>query len=147
MSERGDRGRDYFKNGLNCAQAVLAAFADVTGLDDGTMKKIAAGFGGGMGRLREVCGTVSGAVMAMGLILGDKVDKATLYSYIQEFAQKFKDGNGSIICRELLGLDKGENCAPEPSTRTEQYYKKRPCAELVKYSAELLEDFLKEKGI
>ena len=147
MSERGDKGREYFKSGLNCAQATLVALADLSGLDEETAKKVASGFGGGIGRMREVCGTVSGAVMAMGMILGDKIGKAELYAKIQQFADKFRSENGSIICRELLGLNKGEDACGAPSPRTEQYYKKRPCAELVKYAVELLEESLKAEKI
>ena len=142
MSERGDKAKEYFKSGYNCAQAVIAAFADKTGLDEETAKKISAGFGGGIGRLREVCGTFSGAVMALGLIRSDKVDKATLYAEIQDLSEKFRQDNGSIICRDLLGMRKNEKSAPVPSERTEQYYKARPCADLVKYAVELLEERL-----
>ena len=142
MSERGDKAKEYFKSGYNCAQAVIAALADKTGLDEETAKKISAGFGGGIGRLREVCGTFSGAVMALGLIRSDKVDKATLYAEIQDLSEKFRQDNGSIICRDLLGMRKNEKSAPVPSERTEQYYKARPCADLVKYAVELLEERL-----
>ena len=142
MSERGDKAKEYFKSGYNCAQAVIAAFADKTGLDEETAKKISAGFGGGIGRLREVCGTFSGAVMALGLIRSDKVDKATLYAEIQDLSEKFRQDNGSIICRDLLGMRKNEKSAPVPSERTERYYKSRPCADLVKYAVELLEERL-----
>ena len=142
MSERGDKAKEYFKSGYNCAQAVIAAFADKTGLDEETAKKISAGFGGGIGRLREVCGTFSGAVMALGLIRSDKVDKATLYAEIQDLSEKFRQDNGSIICRDLLGMRKNEKSAPVPSERTEQYYNARPCADLVKYAVELLEERL-----
>ena len=142
MSERGDKAKEYFKSGYNCAQAVIAAFADKTGLDEETAKKISAGFGGGIGRLREVCGTFSGAVMALGLIRSDKVDKATLYAEIPDLSEKFRQDNGSIICRDLLGMRKNEKSAPVPSERTEQYYKARPCADLVKYAVELLEERL-----
>ena len=142
MSERGDKGKEFFKSGYNCAQAVLMSFADEIGLNEEQIKKVSAGFGGGIGRLREVCGTFSGLVMALGMIKGDKVDKATLYAQIQELAEKFRQENGSIICRDLLGMRKEEKSAPTPSERTEQYYKARPCADLVKYAVELLEQEL-----
>ncbi len=142
MSERGDKGKEFFKSGYNCAQAVLMSFKDEIGLNEEQIKKVSAGFGGGIGRLREVCGTFSGLVMALGMIKGDKADKAMLYAQIQELAEKFRQDNGSIICRDLLGMRKEEKSAPTPSERTEQYYKARPCADLVKYAVELLEQEL-----
>ncbi len=142
MSARGDNAKELFLKGNNCAQAVLMSFADKIDMPEEQLKNISAGFGGGIGRLREVCGTFSGLVMALGLISGDKVDKAALYAQIQRLSEKFKQDNGSIICRDLLGMRKNEKSAPTPSERTENYYKSRPCADLVKYAAELLEQEL-----
>ena len=122
MSERGDLAKQLFKSGYNCAQAVLCAFTDLTELDEDTSKKISVGFGGGIGRMREVCGTFTGAVMALGAILASKeIDKGTGYAYIQELADTFKRDNGSIVCRELLNLRLNENADPKPTPRTEEY--------------------------
>lgn len=138
--------KQNFTDGYNCAQAVLCAFEDVTGLDGETAAKIASSFGGGMGRMREVCGAVSGACMVLGLIEGYDDPKAgkekmQLYARVQEFAQKYKEENGSIICRELLaGVPVMSGVKPEE--RTETYYKKRPCAELVYMAASILDEML-----
>lgn len=137
---RGERAEALFKEGYNCSQAVLLAFSDVTGLDEKTAALLSSSFGGGMGRLREVCGSLSGAFAAVGMICGysdpkDTATKKELYALIQDIAAEFKKENGSIICRELLGLsDKSE---PVPEPRTEGYYKKRPCAELCRLSADI----------
>lgn len=140
MSIRGDSAEQLFRDGYNCSQAVFLAFSDDYGIDKNTALKISSGFGAGMGRLREVCGCVSGAFMAMGLHYSEKVQKAQLYAIQQMFAAEFKRDNGSIICRELLNLD--GNSSPIPDERNETYYKKRPCPKLVNYTVCLLEDFL-----
>lgn len=147
--ERGAIAEQNFKNGCNCAQAVLLAFSDRTGLGEAAAMRVAAGFGGGMGRMREVCGAVSGMFMAAGMILGEdgvpgREEKRALYAAIQELAARYRAENGSIICRELLA---GVRTAPggEPEARTEQYYRKRPCPELCRCAAEILEHFLQEK--
>ena len=136
---------ELFAGGLNCAQAVFAAFSDVTGMDYDLALRLSSSFGGGMGRMREVCGTVSGMFMAAGLAYSTKEDnKAEQYKIVQELAAKFKEKNGSIICRELLaGIE--SSTSPTPSERTETYYKKRPCIELVGDSVEIFEEYLKEK--
>ncbi len=141
-----DLAEKLFREGYNCSQAVLLAFSDVTGLDDDTAAKIASSFGGGLGRMREVCGAVSGAAMVLGLAKGysdpkDFEAKKAHYKLIQDFAKRFKEKNGSIICRDLLsGVRTVENGAPE--ARTDGYYKKRPCPLLVRDAAQLLEEFL-----
>lgn len=142
--------RGFFERGYNCAQSVFGAFCDVTGLDFKTAVKLAAPFGGGMGRLREVCGAVSAMFMVAGLKYGytdpkDADAKAEHYKLIQTLAEKFREENGSIICRELLGLPGGPD-SPEPEARTEAYYKNRPCAEYVAFAARTLENLLAEKG-
>ncbi len=147
MSEKSKKAKELFKSGYNCSQAVLGVFCEELGLDFETAMKIASSFGGGMGRMREVCGAVSGMFMAAGLAFssGDDsaVNKGEHYKRIQELAQRFKDKNGSIICRELLkGIENSTN--PTPSERTETYYKKRPCIELVGDSVEIFEQYLKE---
>lgn len=135
-----------FESGCNCAQAVLLAFSDLTGLDEGTAMKLSASFGGGMGKLREVCGAVSGAFMAAGMIYADdhiptQEAKAAHYEKIRNLATRFKEENGSYLCGELLeGVPVSKDAAPEE--RTEQYYKKRPCGELCAIAAQLLDDLL-----
>ncbi len=148
MSERGDKAKELFMSGYNCTQSVLLAFSDLTGLDDVTAARLASGFGGGMGRMREVCGTLCGAFMAAGIINGyespaDFSEKARTYKMIQDIAAEFKAKNGSIICRELLGLKSAEGTYI-PEKRTKEYYAKRPCPMLAKQAAEILEDYLKK---
>ena len=144
--ERGKLAERNFKDGCNCTQAVLLAFSDRTGLDAKTAMRIASGFGGGMARMREVCGAVSGMFMAAGLILGDDgvpshEHKRALYAQLQALAAQVRAENGSLLCRELLS---GTRTSPGgiPEERTEQYYRKRPCAELCRCAAELLEQYL-----
>lgn len=122
--------------GCNCAQAVFAAFADELGLDAEKAKLIACGLGGGVGRMREVCGAVSAAALVLGMRLGP--DKLKAYPAIQEFCAKFKAEAGSIVCRELLA-ETGATQGGTPEARTGAYYAKRPCAELVALAARLLE--------
>ena len=143
MSEKSERAKELFKSGYNCSQSVLGVFCEELGMDFETAMKIAAPFGGGMGRMREVCGTVSGMFMAAGLLFGGTDSKAELYQKIQDLAAKFKEQNGSIICRELLeGVE--SSTSSTPSERTETYYKKRPCVELVGDSVEIFESYIKE---
>ncbi len=149
-SPRALRAKELFEEGYNCCQATLIAFEDLTGLDRETAAKVASSFGGGIGRLREVCGTFTGACMALGMIKGYDDPKATTakseqYKEIQELAAKFTEGNGSIICRELLGLGEKKS-DPTPSARTSEYYRKRPCGELCAYATQLLENMLLSKG-
>ena len=140
---------ELFLSDSNCAQAVLEAFGDVTGLEKSFAAKLASSFGGGMGRMREVCGAVSGMLMALGLKYGyadpkDRAGKTAQYELVRALADEFKKENGSIICRELLGLD--ENFKPKPpEVRTEGYYKKRPCGELCKQAAEIFEQYEKTR--
>ena len=146
MSARGDRAYELFLSGYNCTQAVVGAFADMMGMDFETAVRCGSGFGGGVGRLREVCGTFSGAVMVVNMLYGysdpkNLQAKAELYGRIQELAGIFRQGNGSIICRELLGLTKPEG-SPIPEARTPEYYKKRPCPELCRFSANMLEEYI-----
>lgn len=146
LSARGDKAKQLFLSGYNCAQAVLMAFSDITGFDEKTSAMLASGFGGGMGRMREVCGTVSAMFMIVGIVNGyddpkDNENKKRTYAMIQQLAGEFKEINGSIICKELLGLEKPEG-THIPEQRTAEYYIKRPCAELVKISAEITEKYL-----
>lgn len=142
-----EKAKAYFEQGYNCAQAVVLAFSDEMGLDMDTAAKMASSFGGGLGRLREVCGCVSGMALAAGALMGysdpkAREEKAEHYARIQKLAGEFRERNGSIICRELLaGINNDTN--PVPEERTENYYKKRPCAELAYMAAEILEQELK----
>lgn len=139
VQEREQKAGDYFKAGYNCCQAVAMTFADVLGMSEDEVARLASGFGGGMGRMREVCGTVSAMTMVAGAMIpatdvNDKEAKTANYALVQEMADEFKKLNGSIICRELLGLSKPEG-TPVPSDRTPEYYKKRPCGELCSIAA------------
>jgi C_GCAxxG_C_C family probable redox protein len=144
---KGDKAKELFLQGYNCTQAVALAFADELNIDKNTLLMLSSPFGGGMGRLREVCGTVSGMNIVLGLKYGystpqAKDEKKALYQDVQALANKFKEDNGSIICRELLGLDIKGGDSPTPSPRTKGYYQKRPCADLCKYAGDLLESYL-----
>ena len=146
MTKR-ESGENYFAAGYNCAQSVVLAFKDELNIDEETLKKISSAFGGGMGRMREVCGAVSGMLMVLGLKKGysdaqDVKYKGEYYALIQSLAGKFKERNGSIICRELLGLSE-KTSSPAPEKRTEEYYKKRPCKLLVGDACEILGEYLK----
>lgn len=141
------KAKELFLSGHNCAQAVFLAFSDLTGLDETATLRLSASFGGGMGKLREVCGAVSGMFMVAGLLYGpddptDQSAKSEHYARIQYLASKFREKNGSIICRDLLGLSKSDGCVP--SVRTNEYYSKRPCADLVSDAAEILEKYISE---
>lgn len=147
IEERVAKAKRLFKEeGYNCCQAVVLAYNDAFGVDDDTAAALSSGFGGGMGRMREVCGSVSGMVMLAGLMApaadpSIKVDRTRNYALVQEMAEEFRATNGSIVCKELLGLvPMGSGAAackesPEPSDRTPEYYKKRPCEELVGIAA------------
>lgn len=150
IEERVAKAKRLFKEGgYNCCQAVVLAYNDLFDLDDSTAASISSGFGGGFGRLREVCGSVSGMTMLAGLLSpaadpSDKIERTKNYALVQEVANEFKNINGSIVCKELLGLVPmgSGKCSvqesPEPSERTEDYYKKRPCEELVTISARII---------
>lgn len=147
MSEKTEKAKELFKKGYNCSQSVLGVFCEELGLDFDTAMKISCPLGGGMGRMREVCGAVSGMFMVSGLYSstsdGSAENKAEQYKRVQELAKRFKDKNGSIICRELLeGIE--SSTSPVPSERNENYYKKRPCIDLVADSVEISEQFIKE---
>ena len=150
MIDHGAIAEANFRKGYNCAQSVLLAFGDMTCLEETTAAMLASSFGGGIGRLREVCGAVSGAVAVLGLLKGysdpaDAAAKRAHYHRVQEFCARFQEQNGSIICRELL---KGVPTASgnDPEARTDSYYQKRPCAELCRCAAEILDTMLNENG-
>ena len=145
-SVHAKKAMELFKEGYNCSQAVLLAFEDVHHMDRETASKLASSFGGGLGRMREVCGAVSGMAMVAGLLWGydsptDHEGKTEHYARIQELAGKFTEVNGSIVCKELLGLEKKEG-SYVPEKRTEEYYKKRPCGDLVGIAAAILDEYL-----
>ena len=146
LGNNKENAAELFKKGYNCSQAVFAAFCDELGMDFEIALKLASSFGGGMGRLREVCGAVSAMFMVAGLKCGytdpkDNTSKQSHYELIQMLARRFEEENGSIICRELLGLDIHHDI-PVPEKRTEKYYKKRPCAELVKCAANIIDEVI-----
>ena len=141
-----EKAKELFLEGYNCAQAIVGAFCDEVGLDFDTAMRLSSSFGAGMGRLREVCGTVSGVFMLAGLKYGystsDRESKANHYRLIQSIAKRFKDRNGSIICRELLEKRKNEKESYEPDERTEDYYKRRPCLAVIEVAAEIAKEVL-----
>ncbi len=145
-----EKAKELFLEGYNCAQSVFAAFCEETGMDRETALKLSSSFGAGMGKMREVCGAVSGMFMVAGLIDGyDEPDnpeeKKKHYERIQALAEKFKEKNdGTIICRELL-KNIETNTDPKPDARTAEYYKLRPCARFVEDAAEIIDEFLKER--
>ena len=140
------KARENFRLGYNCAQSVFLAFALEFGFDEETALKLSSSFGGGMGRLREVCGAVSSVFAIAGLKYGytipnDDEIKARHYELVQKLAEKFKEKYGTIICRELLELPEGAD-SPIPSKRTDEYYQSRPCEEFVAFAAEIIEEEL-----
>lgn len=140
-----------FVEGYNCSQAVFLAFEDLYDMDRELAASLVSSFGGGMGRLREVCGAVSGMFLVAGVLYGysepkDVNKKKEHYARIQELAAEFERKNGAIVCRELLGLSvKRQDPVPEP--RTEEYYQKRPCKELIGCAAEIMDEYIREHPI
>ena len=148
---RREKAMALFDEGYNCAQSVFLAFADLHGIDEKTAAALCSPFGGGMGRLREVCGAVSGMFMTLGVLYGyddpkETDKKAWLYAQVQKLAESFEEKNHSIVCRELLGLTVHRE-TPTPEERTTEYYQKRPCRELVGDAAEILEQYIAEHPI
>ena len=150
--ERVQLAVENFMQGYGCCQSVICAFADIYGIDSTTAKKIGAGFGGGVGRMRMMCGAVSGIVTLVGLDCGqtegsDREGKAACYKVVQDLLEVFKQRNGSVICAELLGL----NGCPVvkntyiPDQRNAEYYKKRPCAQKVESAARVFAEYLLTK--
>lgn len=138
---------ENFKKGYNCSQSIVLTFADILPLDSDTLSRMASSFGGGMGRLREVCGAVSGMFMVAGLLYGYEGPetgqvKAEHYARIQDLAHKFEEKHKSIVCREMLELSVKHD-APTPEARTEEYYKKRPCVEIIGDAAQILDEYIK----
>lgn len=148
FSPKARRACELFLQGYNCAQSVAGAFAEEMGLPQEAVMRMACGFGGGIGRLRETCGTVSGMVLAAGMLRGyagpeTGEAKTRTYAMIQELAARFRAANGSIVCRELLGLAAPEG-TPQAEARTPEYYRKRPCPRLAAEAAGILEAYLAE---
>ena len=148
MNTKANIAKELFLQGYNCSQAVFGAYCDDLGINKDTAFLLSAGFGGGFARRREVCGAVSGATLVLSYLRGyskaeDSDKKKQLYAELREFYDRFEKETGSIICRELLSLEEKVS-SPTPEDRTEAYYKKRPCAELVALSAEILENYIKE---
>ncbi|MDE6274083.1 MAG: C-GCAxxG-C-C family protein [Clostridiales bacterium] len=142
---RAEIAKNYFLSGYNCSQAVVLAFSDRLGLPEEKLLALSLPLGGGMGRLRQTCGGVSGAVICLGLLFEGK-SKSEMYALVQEFARRFIDRNGSINCGELLsGAHVVADTSPNAEERTPQYYKKRPCADLVYDAAEILETLCNEQ--
>jgi len=154
MKSRTEQAVALFMEGFNCSQSVFAAYADLLGMDKETALRVSASFGGGVGRMREVCGAASGMFLAAGMLTGsvvgkDQVAKKNNYEVVQRLAEEFKKENGgTYICRELLGLNKdGKKVLPgdtTPEARTEEYYKKRPCLKTIQGAAAILERMLLE---
>lgn len=143
--DHSEKAAELFLSGSNCAQAVVVAFCDVTGLEPEFAAKLSSSFGGGMGRMREVCGAVSGMLMVAGLLYGyddpgeKDENKKAHYRLVQELAGKFREEVGSIICREIL---KNPPTDPSPTPRTAAFYASRPCARMVMTAARILDDYL-----
>ena len=148
---RREMAIENFKKGYNCSQSIVLTFKDLVPIEENVLLKMASSFGGGMGRLREVCGSVSGMFMVAGVLYGyDGPEtgnvKAEHYARIQELAHRFEEKHGTIVCREMLGLNVKHD-VPTPEARTQEYYKKRPCTEIIGDAAEILEEYIKENPI
>ena len=144
---RVEKAKTLFKQGFNCSQSVFAACADLYGIEDEALAlRLSASFGGGIGRMRQTCGAACGMFMLAGLengsaVVGDAEGKKQNYALVQNLAEKFKKENGSLICAELLGIAPKPQ-EPTPEARTEAYYQKRPCAEMVASAVRIfLENF------
>ena len=153
MTNHAEIAKQLFFKGYNCAQSVFCAFTDVTGYDIDTSARMASSFGGGLGRLRETCGAVNAAALILGIVKGyddpdDYEAKKRHYALVREFADRFKEKNKSIICRELLmvaSLNPESGGAPEQ--RSEEYYQKRPCPNLVYDAALILDEMIQHSLI
>ena len=140
--------KEMFCKGYNCAQAVVTAFHKELGMTESEAARLSSSFGGGMGRMRETCGAVSGMLLVAGLLWGydtpgDDESKAAHYRLVQKLAALFRDRTGSIICRELLGSPPSD---PNPTPRTAEFYKTRPCAGFVALAAEILDQEIAERN-
>ena len=150
MEERIKRAVELFRAGYNCSQSVCAAFADMYGYTEEQALRMSASFGGGIGRMRMTCGAACGMFVLAGLETGcvkgdDKAGKEANYRVVQQLAEEFAKRNGSLICAELLGLEKKKHDNPVPEERTETYYKKRPCIKTIEEAARIWVDFLEQQ--
>lgn len=150
MDSYAEKAAGLFPQGYNCAQSVFCAFCDVHGMDPETARRISSSFGGGVGRLREICGAVSGACMVLGMLYGgyDRHDlqaKAAHYVMIQDLAARFRESFGALTCREILGLPPGPS-DPVPEPHDPAHMAGRPCPGCIARAAELLEALLREQG-
>ena len=139
-----EKAAELFVNGKNCAQAVAVAFCDVTHMEPELAAKLSSSFGGGMGRMREVCGAVSGMYLVLGWLYGydtpgDDVSKKALYADVQAMGARFREQAGSIVCREIL---KNPPSDPNPTPRTAEFYQKRPCARMCLLAGRILDDYI-----
>jgi C_GCAxxG_C_C family probable redox protein len=150
MEERIEKAVALFKEGYNCSQSVVAAFADRYGFTREQALRMSASFGGGIGRMRETCGAACGLFMLAGLETGavdgaDRGGKAANYALVQQLAEEFKKRNGALKCAELLGLSKKEPVVSTPEARTPQYYAKRPCVKMVEEAARIWYEYLENQ--
>jgi C_GCAxxG_C_C family probable redox protein len=150
MEERIEKAVALFKEGYNCSQSVVAAFADRYGFTREQALRMSASFGGGIGRMRETCGAACGLFMLAGLETGavdgaDRGGKAANYALVQQLAEEFKKRNGALKCAELLGLSKKEPFVSTPEARTPQYYAKRPCVKMVEEAARIWYEYLENQ--
>lgn len=148
MRSRVQDASELFQAGYNCCQAVFATYADIYGVDRETALKLSSSMGAGVGRMREICGTVTAMAMLEGLKEGNtdahnEIGKTRVYQKVREMSDEFRRQNGSIVCRELLGRQAREDSA-KPDERTSQYYQNRPCGRLVIAAAKLVEEQLME---
>lgn len=148
--ERIEKAVALFKEGFNCSQSVVAAFADQYGFTHEQALRMSASFGGGIGRMRETCGAACGLFMLAGLETGavegaDRDGKARNYAVVQELAEEFKRRNGALKCADLLGLSKKEPVVSTPEARTAQYYAKRPCVKMVEEAARIWCEYLENQ--
>lgn len=147
MGKRAEKARELFYQGYNCTQSVVGAFVDMFDMDFDTAMRFSEGMGAGMGRMRLTCGAVSAMALIAGLKLSsgkpkDLKNRAEVYAKVREMSEDFKQKNGSIICRELLGDAMPKDNSANPEKRTAEYYKKRPCPECVYDCAEIIEKYL-----
>lgn len=151
MTDRVEKARELFLSGFSCAQSMFIAFSDIFSMTDDNARRLAAGLGGGIGRMRETCGVITSGSLILSLVYGptqgeDRDSKAKTYEKVRELMERMKELEGTVCCRELLGLDEAEeSCVPQE--RTQQYYEDRPCERLVVECATVLCQMLREEGI
>ena len=151
MEDRIELAVSLFKEGYNCSQSVVAAFADMYGFTREQALRMSASFGGGIGRMRQTCGAACGLFLVAGLETGctegsNREGKEANYKLVQQLAEEFKQRNGSLICAQLLGLDKSAPTPATPEARTAEYYKKRPCVKMVEDAARIWVEYLENKN-